>query len=181
MPNWSHHLNRKHRRNRRRSEDSSVAGNTNSLSLEIQARRIRLLLQELGPTHCCLGLYLASRIDVLPAEFCRELALMPDTAPALSAQEVHAILLRELGSRLATTFAEFEDLPYETRLLFQAHRARLRTGTPVAVVVLRPWSAVFQQPLDPSQVIDTDLLAEYCGEWMHPALLADFISSMQRK
>ena len=181
MPNWSHHLNRKHRRNRRRSEGSSVAGNLNSLSVEIQARRIRLLLQELGPAHCCLGLYLASRIDVLPAEFCRELALMPDTAPALSAQEVRAILLRELGSKVTAAFAEFEDVPYETRLLFQAHRARLRTGAPVAVVVLRPWCTVFQQLLEPSQVIDTDSLAEYCGEWMNAALLADFISSMQRK
>jgi len=181
MPNWSHHLNRKHQRNRRRGAGSSVAGNVNSLPLEIQARRIRLLLQELGPAHCCLGLYLASRIDVLPAEFCSELALMPDTAPALATEEVHAILMRELGSRLTSAFAEFEDAPYETRLLFQAHRARLRTGASVAIVVLRPWCAVFQQPLEPSQVIDTDLLAEYCDEWMNAALLSDFISSMQRK
>ena len=181
MPNWSHHLNRKHQRNRRRSEGSSVAGNTNSLPLEIQARRIRLLLQELGPAHCCFGLYLASRIDVLPAEFCREFALIPDAAPALTAEEVHAILMRELGSRLTAAFAEFEDAPYETRLLFQAHRARLRTGAHVVVVVLRPWCAVFQQPLEPSQVIDADSLAGYCDEWMNPALLTDFINSMQRK
>jgi len=181
MSNWSHHLNRKHQRNRRRSEGSSVAGNPNSLPLEIQARRIRLRLQELGPAHCCFGLYLASRIDALPAEFCREFALIPDTAPALTAEEVHAILMRELGSRLTSTFMEFEDVPYETRLLFQTHRARLRTGAAVAVVVLRPWCTVFQQPLEPSHVIDADSLAEYCGEWMNAGLLADFINSMQRK
>src|ERR1051326_7652269 len=180
MPNWSHHLNRKHQRNRRRS-GGSVAGNTNSLPLEIQALRIRLLLQELGPVHCCLGLYLASRIDALPAEFCREFALIPDTALPLTAEEVHAILMREVGSRLTGAFAEFEDVPYETRLLFQGHRARLRTGAPVTVVVLRPWCAVFQQPLEPSQVINTDSLGEYCDEWMNAALLKDFINSMQRK
>ena len=181
MPNWSHHLNRKHQRNRRPGDDSSVAGNTHSLPLEIQARRIRLLLQELGPLHCCLGLYLASRIDVLPAEFCREFALIPDAAPALTDREVHAILNRELGGRLTTAFATFEDVPYETRLLLQVHRARLRTGAPVAVAVRRPWCAIFQQP-EPLQEIDADSrLAEYCGEWMNTALLADFINSMQRK
>jgi len=180
MPNWSHHLNGKHR-NHRRNEGGSGAGNTNSLPAEIEARRIRLLLQELGPAHCCLGLYLASRIDVLPAEFCREFALIPDTALPLTAEEVHTILMRELGGRVTAALAEFEDMPCETRLLFQCHRARLRTGAPVAVVVLRPWCAVFQQPLEPSQVIDTDSLAEYCGEWMSAGLLTDFINSMQRK
>jgi predicted unusual protein kinase regulating ubiquinone biosynthesis (AarF/ABC1/UbiB family) len=131
--------------------------------------------------HCCLGLYLASRIDVLPAEFCREFALIPDAAPALTDREVHAILNRELGGRLTAAFATFEDVPYETRLLLQVHRARLRTGAPVAVAVRRPWCAIFQQP-EPQQVIDADSrLAEYCGEWMNTALLADFINSMQRK
>lgn len=131
--------------------------------------------------HCCLGLYLASRIDVLPAEFCREFALISDTAPPLTAEEVHAILVRELGSRSTAAFAEFEDVPYETRLLFQGHRARLRTGASVAIVVLRPWCAIFQQPLEPSQVIDVDSLAEYCDGWMNAVLLTDFINSMQRK
>src|SRR5215472_5508575 len=158
MSNWFHHRNRKHQRNRRRSDGSAVAVNTNQLPLEYQARRIRLLLQELGPLHCCLGLYLASRIDVLPAEFCRELALIPDSALSLPPEEVHAILMSGLGSRSTAAFAEFEDVPYETRLVFQAHRARLRTGAPVAVVVRRPWCAVFQQPLEPSQVIDADSL-----------------------
>lgn len=181
MLKWSHHRNGKHRRNGRPGERIPVAGATHSYAPEIKARRIRLLLQELGPAHSCLGLYLASRIDVLPAEFCRELALIPDTAAPLGPEEVHAIIMRELGGKLATTFSEFEDVPYETRLLFQGHRARLRTGTPVAIVVLRPWCAVFQQPLEPSEVVDTDSLAEYCDEWLNPALLADFAGSMRRK
>lgn len=131
--------------------------------------------------HCCLGRYLASRIDALPAEFCREFALIPDTAPPLAATEVRAILVHELGSRLTAAFANFEETPLETRLLFQAHRARLRTGAPVAVEILRPWCAVFQQAVEPSQVLDTDSLADYCDEWMNAALLADFITTMQRK
>jgi len=89
--------------------------------------------------------------------------------------------MHELGARETTAFAEFEDIPYETRLLFQGHRARLRTGATVAVVVLRPWCAVFQQPLEPSQVIDVDSLSEYFGDWMNAGLLIDFINSMQRK
>src|SRR5947209_5478007 len=181
MPNWPHHRSRKPRRSGRAGERPSAAGTARPVPPEIQARKIRLLLQELGPAHCCFGLYLATRIDVLPAEFCREFAITPDSAPALSPEEVHAIAARELGSQRLAAFAEFDHAPFETTLISQSHRARLRTGALVTVVVLRPWCSGFQQALGPWQVLDTEPLLEFCDDWMSTGLLTDFAAAMQRK
>src|SRR5579885_3572630 len=92
-----HLRRRKHRRtNRATGIPNAPAGIP--LSLEQQARQLRLLLQDLGPEHSCFAIYLSSRIDALPAEYCRELALTPDTGPVIAADEVHKILTGELGS-----------------------------------------------------------------------------------
>src|SRR5437016_14551599 len=108
----SHHQTGKHRRASRASEPSSSSGAPH-LPPDHQARRIRLFLQELGPEHSCLALYLSSRIDHLPAEFCRELALIPDAAPHIPSDEIQKIVAGELGGPLQRAFAEFDLLPFE--------------------------------------------------------------------
>jgi ubiquinone biosynthesis protein len=140
-----------------------------------------LFLQERGPEHSCLGLYLSSRIDRLPAEFCRELALIPDTAPALDPGEVQRIVVDELGPQLERAFAEFDLAPIESTLISQSHRALLRTGVPAIVVVLRPCFYRLREELDASQILDVQTLIDHCGEWVTDDLLRDFITSLRRK
>src|SRR5262249_16318083 len=70
------------------------------LALEQHAKQVRLRMQELGPAHSSFALYLASRLDVLPAEYCRELALTPDSCQALSPDHVHETISQELGAGL---------------------------------------------------------------------------------
>src|SRR2546423_13152808 len=104
MPNWIHR-----RGNYRRSGRASTAPAT-SFSPEQEARRVRSLLQELALEHACFGLYLSSRIDLLPAEYCRELAYIPQSAPPLPAPEVHRILVQELGNH-ESLLAQFDYTP----------------------------------------------------------------------
>src|SRR5258708_19107241 len=93
MPGWTHHRPARPRRNSLFSDGSS----NRPASPEQKARTLRLRLQELGPIHSCFALYLSSRVDVLPAEYCRELALTPDTAPPLAPLEVQRVLEHEIG------------------------------------------------------------------------------------
>jgi predicted unusual protein kinase regulating ubiquinone biosynthesis (AarF/ABC1/UbiB family) len=175
-----HRRKRKHRRSGRAAGIAAEAAGI-PLSPELQARRLRLLLQELGPEHSCFALYLSSRIDALPAEFCRELAFTPDTGPIIAADEIHNILTGELGGFFDSLFAQFDFTPFQSTLVSQLHRALLRTGVPVIVVVLRPSYYALRGQADESQLIDIETLADFCTGFMPGDLLGDFIASLRRK
>ena len=174
MANWIHR-----RGNYRRSGRASMASAIH-LPPEQQARRVRFLLQELGLEHACFGLYLSSRIDLLPAEYCRELAHIPQSAPPLSAQEVHRILVQELGNH-ESVFAQFDYSPFESTLISQSHRAQLVTGAPAVIMVLRPQYYQAQNQQHVSSLLQTELINEHCGGLLTADVFADFGAVLRRK
>jgi ubiquinone biosynthesis protein len=101
-------------------------------------QRVRLALQELGPTFVKLGQILATRIDLLPPDWIAELEKLQDQAPPSPWNEVHAQLVEDLGLAPEEVFADFEPAPVAAGSIAQVHRARLADGTPVAVKVRRP-------------------------------------------
>jgi ubiquinone biosynthesis protein len=101
-------------------------------------QRVRLALQELGPTFVKLGQILATRIDLLPPDWIAELEKLQDQAPPAPWNEVHAQLVEDLGVAPEEIFTAFEPLPVAAGSVAQVHRARLADGTPVAVKVRRP-------------------------------------------
>jgi predicted unusual protein kinase regulating ubiquinone biosynthesis (AarF/ABC1/UbiB family) len=101
--------------------------------------RLRLALSDLGQVFSSFGLYLSTRVDLLPAGDCLELARIPDEAPPMSSTEVRDLIHRETGSALEAAFLSFESEPFESRLLYQSHRARLlQNASPVVVRLVRP-------------------------------------------
>jgi ubiquinone biosynthesis protein len=103
------------------------------------ARSLRLALEEGGVSFVKLGQLLATRRDLLPAEFVAELGkLHHQVTPAPWAQ-VQRLLGEELGALPDTVFAEFDPCPLAAASIAQVHRARLRSsGAGVAVKVQRP-------------------------------------------
>lgn len=100
--------------------------------------RLRSALERLGPVFSSFAIYLGSRPDLLPLTDCLELAALPDRAPAASIGEVLALLAAELGCAPHDVYGELDEQPLASRLLVQAHRATLRGGGPVVVMVVRP-------------------------------------------
>ena len=149
--------------------------------LEKQAHQIRLLLQDLGLGYSCLCLYLSSRIDLLPAEFCREFALTPDTSPPLSAPETQRILEQEIGGRFPGAFLDFNHAPLQTTLRTQAHSATLASGIPVIVVILRPEYHSLQTSSDPPASFNLDLIRQLFGPALTEDVLEDFFNTLKRK
>jgi ubiquinone biosynthesis protein len=100
--------------------------------------RLRLVLEELGPTFIKLGQLLSTRPDLVPADFLDELAKLQDDVPPFSLEEVRAIFKEELGRYPEEIFHYFDTEPLAAASIGQVHRARLDSGAEVVVKVQRP-------------------------------------------
>ncbi len=108
------------------------------LARENRETRIRLAIEELGPTFIKLGQILSTRPDVVGVELAEELQKLQTEVPADSLLLVSAVFEAELGRPIATSFTEFTSEPEASASIGQVHRARLNTGEQVAVKVQHP-------------------------------------------
>ncbi len=101
-------------------------------------RRIRLVLEELGPSFIKLGQLMSTRADLFPAEYIEELIKLQDRVPPIPFGEVKAVIERELKKPLHAVFADFDPDSLAAASVGQVHRATLYSGEKVAVKVIRP-------------------------------------------
>jgi len=103
-----------------------------------RAERVRMAMEELGPTFIKMGQILSTRPDLLPVEFIQELGKLQDHVPPFEYAQVKDIIERELGVPLGQLFKDFEETPLASASIGQVHRARLVEGDGVVVKVQRP-------------------------------------------
>ncbi|MFN2481222.1 MAG: ABC1 kinase family protein [Pyrinomonadaceae bacterium] len=118
-----------------RGEDDSAGKETR---LRKQAEWLKRSLLKLGPTFIKIGQTLATRGDLLPLPYVKELMTLQDQVPAFPTHEAFARVEAELGRTIQDAFAEIEVEPIASASLGQVYRARLHTGEEVAVKVQRP-------------------------------------------
>ena len=99
--------------------------------------RLRLAIEELGPTFVKFGQIMSTRTELLPPELIEELKKLQDHARPLPFSDVKAVL-SETCPDLNEWFSEFEETPLASASIGQVHRAVLKDGTKVAVKVQRP-------------------------------------------
>jgi len=100
--------------------------------------KVRLLLQELGPTYVKLGQIVSSRADTLPAEWESELARLQSDVRPFPAEQAREVIAAELGAPPEELYESFDPKPLAAASLGQVHRATLVGGRPVIVKVQRP-------------------------------------------
>lgn len=100
--------------------------------------RLRLALQELGPTFIKLGQIASTRRDLVPEEIGKELEKLQDNVQTFTIEEVEETFQREFGKTTAEIFQDFTQAPIATASIGQVHFARLPTGEEVAIKVQRP-------------------------------------------
>lgn len=101
-------------------------------------QRIRLVLEELGPTFIKFGQVMSTRPDLIPQEIIDELKHLQEQVPPFPAEDAIRAVETELQRPLAELFAEFDRQPLAAGSLGQVHRARHHDGTPLAVKIRRP-------------------------------------------
>ena len=99
--------------------------------------RMRLALEELGPTFVKFGQIMSTRTELLPPDLIEELEKLQDHAKPLPFSEVRAVL-EECCPNLNDWFCEIDEIPVASASIAQVHRAVLKDGTVVALKVQRP-------------------------------------------
>jgi ubiquinone biosynthesis protein len=91
-------------------------------------RRIRLAIEELGPTYVKLGQILSVRRDVLPAPLIQELLMLTDNVRTVLYEEVQQVIQETCGE--TDEFCIFVDHePMAGASMSQVHRATLTDGS----------------------------------------------------
>jgi ubiquinone biosynthesis protein len=103
-----------------------------------RSERLRMALEELGPTFIKLGQMLSTRPDILSADFIKELIRLQDEVPPFSFAEVKAIIESELPGTMNQVFSFVDPVPLAAASIGQVHRARLSGNADVVIKVQRP-------------------------------------------
>jgi ubiquinone biosynthesis protein len=104
-----------------------------------RAVRLRRAFERVGGTFVKIGQQMASRLDLLPLQYCEELANMLDHYPAIATEQAIAVIERTTGKRLEEIFSTFDPEPIGSASIACVYQAVLReTGETVAVKVRRP-------------------------------------------
>jgi ubiquinone biosynthesis protein len=121
------------------------AQETNELS---RAKRLRLVLEELGPTFIKMGQLLSTRPDLIPPNYIEELVKLQDDVSSFPFKEVLKQLEKELPRPHYEIFSRIEEEPLAAASIGQVHEAYLHGGERVVIKVQRP---------DIQQIIRTDV------------------------
>lgn len=105
---------------------------------EASAEAFRIRLVELGPAYIKLGQVLATRGDLVPDAYIRELEKLQDDVEPMPFPEVADIIEAEIGASVDDLFASINTDPLGTASLGQAHGATMPDGRDVVVKVQRP-------------------------------------------
>jgi ubiquinone biosynthesis protein len=103
-----------------------------------KSERVRMALEELGPTFVKMGQVLSTRPDLIPVQFIDELSKLQDEVPPFPFNEAREIIEAELKSPIEDKFEKFDETPLAAASIGQVHRARLKDGEDVIVKVKRP-------------------------------------------
>lgn len=104
----------------------------------ISPHRLRLVLQELGPSFIKLGQLLSTRFDLLPPEYIEELRGLQDQVPPAPFGEIKEVVERELRRPIDEVFPSFGPESFAAASVAQVYHASLPSGEKVVVKVIRP-------------------------------------------
>ena len=145
--------------------------------------RIRMALEELGPTFVKLGQVLSMRPFLIPYELVVELSKLHDQVSSLDWEVARKAIEENLGYEIEKAFAFFDKTPVASASLSQVHNAELHDGTKVVVKIQRPG---IRKIIDADMVILRDmaqLLEKHVPEsrQYQPVGLVDELARSTRK
>ncbi|NQV01039.1 MAG: AarF/ABC1/UbiB kinase family protein [Bacteroidia bacterium] len=118
--------------------------------------RVRMALEELGPTFIKFGQILADRPDIVPEPLRLELAKLQDKAVPMPDEVAIKAIEKELKTPLMEIFRDFDCVNIASASIAQIYRARLQNGEEVCVKIQRP-------DIDHKIELDLSLMEYFAG------------------
>lgn len=103
----------------------------------VTPQKLRLILEDLGPTFIKLGQIMSMHSDILPKRYCDELMRLRSEVSPMSFPEVEEVLESAYGCPRREIFSRIEEVPLGSASIAQVHKAVLKNGSPVVVKVQR--------------------------------------------
>jgi ubiquinone biosynthesis protein len=100
--------------------------------------RMRMALEQMGPTFVKLGQVFSTRVDLFAPEWIAEFERLQSAVAPVPFADLLPEVERALGRSPHEAFEALDETPYAAASIAQVHRARLPDGTPVVVKVRRP-------------------------------------------
>ena len=103
-----------------------------------QWERIRMAIEELGPTFVKFGQILADRPDIVPEELRKELKKLQDEAQPMPDEVAIEEIEKQLGRPVGEIFREFDKSRLASASIAQTYRGVLLNGEEVCIKIQRP-------------------------------------------
>ena len=144
-----------------------------------RGERVRLFLEEMGPTFIKLGQIASTRPDLVPDDIINELEQLQNNVPPFPYEDAVSIIEMSLGATKDEIFEHIEEKTLGSASIGQVHRGKLLSGETVAIKVQRP---------DIEQTVRNDLeilhrlasLAESRMNWARQYQVKDMIDEFSR-
>ena len=109
----------------------------NEITRGISPEKLRVIIEELGPTYIKLGQIMSLHSDILPKAYCDELMKLNSEVPPMPFSEVEEVLNHSYRTNWREVFETIDEVPLGSASIAQVHKARLLTGEEVIVKVER--------------------------------------------
>jgi ubiquinone biosynthesis protein len=103
-----------------------------------QPERLRMAMEELGPTFVKLGQLLSTRPDLVPQDYADEFGKLQDKVPSVPLADILRQIETAFGQPPEKLFAEIQPESIAAGSIAQVHRARLHSGEEVVIKIRRP-------------------------------------------
>ena len=103
----------------------------------VTPKKLRAILEDLGPTFIKLGQIMSMHSDILPKRYCDELMRLRSEVTPMPFEEVKEVIEESYGRSWKRVFSEIDEKPQGSASIAQVHRAVLRSGEQVVVKVQR--------------------------------------------
>lgn len=103
----------------------------------VTPEKLRLILEDLGPTFIKLGQIMSLHSDILPKQYCEELMRLQSNVSPMPFDEVLEVIESSYGCPWEEIFERIEETPLGSASIAQVHKAMLKDGQQVVVKVQR--------------------------------------------